>query len=142
MTRHSVFYNADYVSSDYAFDTTRKSGVLAAALKADSSADVVDPGQFTERTKKIIERLHGPEYVQAVLTGTPSDLAESQGFDWDPKLPSMAIAHSAGLVAAVAEILTSSNRVSGSLSSGLHHASPIGPECVGLIHFSRLRLPA
>jgi len=122
MTRHSVFYNADYVSSDYAFDTTRKSGVLAAALKADSSADVVDPGQFTERTKKIIERLHGPEYVQAVLTGTPSDLAESQGFDWDPKLPSMAIAHSTGLVAAVSEVLTSTSRVAGSLSSGLHHA--------------------
>jgi hypothetical protein len=63
-----------------------------------------------------------PEYVRAVRTGTPSDLAESQGFDWDPKLPSMAIAHSAGLVAAVSEVLTSTTRVAGSLSSGLHHA--------------------
>jgi acetoin utilization deacetylase AcuC-like enzyme len=122
MTRHSVFYNADYVSSDYAFDTTRKSGALAAALKDGSSADVVDPGQFTEQTKEIIDRLHSPEYVQAVLTGAPSDLAESQGFEWDPNLPSMAIAHSAGLVAAVAEVLTSTSRVAGSLSSGLHHA--------------------
>jgi acetoin utilization deacetylase AcuC-like enzyme len=122
MTRHSVFYNGDYVSSDYAFDTTRKSGVLAAALEDDGGVDVVDPGQFTERTSEIIGRLHSPEYVQAVRTGTPSDLAESQGFEWDPKLPSMAIAHSAGLVAAVAEVLTSSSRVAGSLSSGLHHA--------------------
>jgi acetoin utilization deacetylase AcuC-like enzyme len=34
----------------------------------------------------------------------------------------MAIAHSAGLVAAISEVLTSTSRVSGSLSSGLHHA--------------------
>jgi acetoin utilization deacetylase AcuC-like enzyme len=34
----------------------------------------------------------------------------------------MAMAHSAGLVAAVSEVLTSASRVSGSLSSGLHHA--------------------
>jgi acetoin utilization deacetylase AcuC-like enzyme len=122
MTRHNVFYNADYVSSEYAFDTTRKSGVLAAALKHDGSADVVDPGQFTEQTRELIDRLHSPDYVQAVRTGAPSDLAESQGFDWDPKLPSMAIAHSAGLVAAVSEVLTSTARVAGSLSSGLHHA--------------------
>jgi acetoin utilization deacetylase AcuC-like enzyme len=122
MTRHNVFYNADYVASDYVFETTRKSGVLAAALKEGGSADVVDPGQFTERTRALIDRLHSPEYVQAVRTGTPSDLAESQGFEWDPKLPSMAIAHSAGLVAAVSEVLSSTTRVAGSLSSGLHHA--------------------
>jgi acetoin utilization deacetylase AcuC-like enzyme len=122
MTRHNVFYNADYVSAEYAFDTTRKSGVLAAALGHDGAADVVDPGQFTERTMELIGRLHSPDYVQAVRTGTPSGLAESQGFDWDPKLPSMAIAHSAGLVAAVSEVLSSTTRVAGSLSSGLHHA--------------------
>jgi acetoin utilization deacetylase AcuC-like enzyme len=122
MTRPTVFYNANYVSSEYAFDTTRKSGVLAATLTDGSSADVVDPGPFTERTRQLIDRLHSPEYVQAVRTGTPSDLAESQGFEWDPKLPSMALAHSAGLVAAVSEVLTSTGRVAGSLSSGLHHA--------------------
>jgi acetoin utilization deacetylase AcuC-like enzyme len=122
MTRHHVFYNADYVASEYAFDTTRKSGILAAALEEDGAADVVDPGQFTERTERIIDRLHGPDYVRAVRSGRPSGLAESQGFEWDPKLPPMAIAHSCGLVAAVAEVLTSNSRVAGSLSSGLHHA--------------------
>jgi acetoin utilization deacetylase AcuC-like enzyme len=122
MTRHDVFYNADFVSSDYAFDTTRKSGVLAAALERDRAADVVDPGRFTERTRDLIDRLHSPDYVQAVRTGTPAGLAESQGFDWDPKLPSMAIAHSTGLVAAVSGVLSSTTRVAGSLSSGLHHA--------------------
>jgi acetoin utilization deacetylase AcuC-like enzyme len=122
MTHHNVFYNPDFVSSEYVFETTRKSGELAAALEDDSSADVIDPGQFTGRTRDLIDRLHSPEYVRAVRTGNPSDLAESQGFDWDPKLPSMAIAHSAGLVAAVSEVLSSTSRVAGSLSSGLHHA--------------------
>jgi acetoin utilization deacetylase AcuC-like enzyme len=92
MTHHNVFYNPDFVSSEYVFETTRKSGELAAALEDDSSADVIDPGQFTGRTRDLIDRLHSPEYVRAVRTGNPSDLAESQGFDWDPKLPSMAIA--------------------------------------------------
>jgi acetoin utilization deacetylase AcuC-like enzyme len=122
MTPHNVFYNTDYVASEYAFDTTRKSGALAAVLEDDGSVRVVDPGQFTERTNELINRLHSSEYVQAVRVGTPSDLAESQGFEWDPKLPSMAIAHSAGLVAAVHDVITSGSRVSGSLSSGLHHA--------------------
>jgi acetoin utilization deacetylase AcuC-like enzyme len=122
MTRTNVFYNADYVASEYAFDTTRKSGALAAVLRADGSATIVDPGQFAERTSEIVDRLHSPEYVLAVRTGTPSALAESQGFEWDPKLPAMAFAHSTGLVAAVSEVLTSTSRVAGSLSSGLHHA--------------------
>jgi acetoin utilization deacetylase AcuC-like enzyme len=122
MTQHSVFYNSDYVASEYAFDTTRKSGALAATLEDGRSVVVVDPALFVERTKDLIDRLHGREYVQAVRSGTPSDLAESQGFEWDPNLPSMAIAHSAGLVAAVGEVMTSASRVSGSLSSGLHHA--------------------
>jgi acetoin utilization deacetylase AcuC-like enzyme len=122
VTRPKVFYNTDYVASEYAFDTTRKSGVLAASLEDDGSVDVVDPDPFSARARELIERLHSPGYVQAVRTGSPSDLAESQGFAWDPKLPSLAIAHSAGLVAAVSEVLTSSSGVAGSLSSGLHHA--------------------
>ncbi len=122
MTSHNVFYNRDFVASEYAFDTTRKSGALAAVLSADSSVTVVDPGQFAERTSEIVDRLHSPEYVRAVRTGVPSALAESQGFEWDPELPTMALVHSAGLVAAVSEVLTSTSRVAGSLSSGLHHA--------------------
>jgi acetoin utilization deacetylase AcuC-like enzyme len=122
MTSHTVFYNRDFVASEYAFDTTRKSGALAAVLSADSSVTVIDPGQFAERTSEIVDRLHSAEYVRALRTGVPSALAESQGFEWDPELPTMALAHSAGLVAAVSEVLTSTSRVAGSLSSGLHHA--------------------
>jgi acetoin utilization deacetylase AcuC-like enzyme len=121
--QYNVYWNSDYVASDYAFDTTRKSGELAVAIEAsDSVATVVDPRRFTQQTKELIDEVHSAGYVKAVLGGTPASLAESQGFTWDPKVPTMAIAHSTGLVAGVTEVLTGSSRVAGSLSSGLHHA--------------------
>lgn len=60
--------------------------------------------------------------MDAVATGVPLHLAESQGFTWDAKVSTMAVAHSTGLVAAVTEVLSGASRVAGSLSSGLHHA--------------------
>ena len=46
---HHIYYNADYVASDYAFDTTRKSGQLAALLERKGSA-LADPAEFAEHT--------------------------------------------------------------------------------------------
>src|ERR1700722_12440551 len=114
--QYNVYYNEQYVASEYAFDTTRKSGELAAVMEAgDAAATLVDPSPFTERTVELIGRVHSDDYVRAVATGTPSGLAESQGFSWDPKVSTMAIAHSSGLVAAVTEVLTGTGRVAGSL---------------------------
>lgn len=120
---YNVYYNDDYIAAEYSFDTTRKSGELSELLKEGAStADVVDPMPFQERTRVLIDHLHSSEYVNAVETGRPYELAESQGFGWDRGIPTMAVAHSAGLVAAVHDVLTGSNQVAGSLSSGLHHA--------------------
>jgi acetoin utilization deacetylase AcuC-like enzyme len=121
--QYHVYYSPDFVASEYAFDTTRKSGELAALIeRTDSAAILTDPTPFIERTESLISAAHEVEYVEAVKTGNPRPLAESQGFGWDQNLPTMAVAHSAGLVAAVTEVLTGSARVAGSLSSGLHHA--------------------
>jgi acetoin utilization deacetylase AcuC-like enzyme len=121
--KYPVYYNPDYVASDYSFDTTRKSGELAALIEtSDSPAFISDPRQFTERALELIYGAHTVEYVDAVNTGYPDELAESQGFVWDPKIPTMATAHSAGLIAAVTDVLTGPSRIGGSLSSGLHHA--------------------
>jgi acetoin utilization deacetylase AcuC-like enzyme len=120
---YNVYYNEQYVASDHAFDTTRKAGELAAVIEADHSvATLVDPEGFTDQAISLIGRVHTSEYVDAVSTGTPSGLAESQGFTWDSKVSPMAIAHSSGLVAGVTEVLSGPSRVAGSLSSGLHHA--------------------
>lgn len=122
-TKHNVYWNQNYTASKYAFDTTRKSGAIAEALKS-GAADVnlVDPGAFAERAAELIRKVHDPGYVDAVMGGVPERLATSQGFDWDPGIPIMAVAHSAGLVAGVTELLSGDGRVAGSLSSGLHHA--------------------
>jgi len=65
--------------------------------------------------------VHDPEYVDAVRTGNPRELAESQGFSWDPALWKMVCTSNGGVVAAATDALRT-GRVSGSLSSGLHHA--------------------
>lgn len=122
-TKYNVYWNESYTASKYAFDTTRKSGEIAEAVRAGGAeVDLVDPDAFTRRATDLIRSVHDREYVDAVTEGSPEDLASSQGFDWDPGIPTMAVAHSAGLVAAVTEVLAGQSRVAGSLSSGLHHA--------------------
>ena len=123
LVTYPVYYNPDYVASEYAFDTTRKAGELAARIeRGGSSATLIDPFELVGRTEQLIARAHSPAYVEAVRSGNPTGLAESQGFDWDPKIATMATAHSAGLVAAVTAVLSGPTRFAGSLSSGLHHA--------------------
>jgi len=122
-TKYNVYWNENYTVSEYAFDTTRKSGEIAGAIRAGSAdVELIDPDAFTGRATDLVRSVHDPEYVDAVTEGSPENLASSQGFDWDPGIPTMAIAHSAGLVAAVSEVLSGQSRVAGSLSSGLHHA--------------------
>jgi acetoin utilization deacetylase AcuC-like enzyme len=64
--------------------------------------------------------VHDPDYVRAVETGLPRDLAESQEFVWDPGLWPMVLMSNGGVVAGALAALE--QQVAGSLSSGLHHA--------------------
>lgn len=118
-----LFYNDNYVASRYAFDTTRKSQHIIKSLIDDpvENLEIYDPYLFTGHAEKLIERIHTAEYVDALKSGEPSSLAESQGFDWDEGIWTMAVAHSSGLVGAMHYALQDNTRT-GSLSSGLHHA--------------------
>lgn len=119
-----IFYNDNYTASDYAFDTTRKSRAIAQSLEVNpvDGAQIDDPADFFQDAEQAIKIIHSREYVNAVKTGTPVDLAESQGFSWDEKIYQMAVSHSAGLIAATRHVLDNGG-TAGSLSSGLHHAS-------------------
>ena len=117
-----IFYNSDYTVSDYSFDTTRKSALVAQQIEGRSDVAILDPADFAAATEQLIRRVHDPNYVEAVSTGQPLRLAEAQGFEWDPKIFTMALAHNSGLVAAADLVLNSDEQVAGSLSSGLHHA--------------------
>jgi acetoin utilization deacetylase AcuC-like enzyme len=114
-----VYYSPVYVGSGYAFDTTRKAGWIAESLSAAPVAGIalVAPEPLTGQQ---VATVHDPDYVRAVETGVPRELAESQGFTWDPGLWPMVLASNGGAVAAARAALA--HGVAGSLSSGLHHA--------------------
>lgn len=119
-----IFYNDDYTSSSYAFDTTRKSAAIAERLTKTQGDNItiVDPSYAYEATEDMINLVHRTGYILAVKNGDPIHLAESQGFTWDDNIYTMALAHNAGVVAATMEVLAGDSKIAGTLSSGLHHA--------------------
>lgn len=119
-----IFYNPNYVASGYSFDTTRKSEHISDSLllRPIEGIEVVDPQDDFGTAIDIVDSIHDPKYVQAVWDGRPKNLSESNGFPWDDKIFTMAMSHSAGLIAAAREAIANKT-TAGSLSSGLHHAS-------------------
>jgi acetoin utilization deacetylase AcuC-like enzyme len=115
-----IFYSPSYTIAPHSFETTRKSRWIAESLAAEpiSGIELIAPEPTSAAA---LSRVHDPEYVDAVRNGNPRERAESQGFPWDPALWEMACASSGGVVAAAIEALRTRS-VSGSLSSGLHHA--------------------
>ena len=115
-----LFYSPDYVLAAAEFDTTRKAAWVADSLleRPVPGVELVAP---TPLTAEDVALVHDPAYVEAVMTGVPRSLAETNGFGWDTGLPSMVLASNGGVVAACLEALETAG-VSGSLSSGLHHA--------------------
>jgi acetoin utilization deacetylase AcuC-like enzyme len=114
-----VFYSPKYVGSGYAFDTTRKAKWIADSL-AESPIQGIELLEPPSLTREQVARVHDADYIRAVETGVPRDLAESQGFPWDAELWPMVLAADGGAVAAGLAALE--HGVAGSLSSGLHHA--------------------
>lgn len=114
-----VYYSRDYVACAEAFDTTRKSAAIAESLQKRpiEGVSIESPEPLTVSQ---LQLAHSTDYIEAVRTGRPRSLAESNGFGWDEKMFCMVSYSNGGVVAAVAEALKSG--VSGSFSSGLHHA--------------------
>ncbi len=127
----TIFWNKKYVEAKYAFDTTRKSAILADIIKAEqdkSGISIKGPSdEFVEKAENLIEILLDEKYAKALKTGEPSFLASSNGFSWDKGIWEMAVNSTAGILQAIHE---TENRpmgnVNGSLSSGLHHADHLG----------------
>ena len=125
MTDHplELAWDEGYVAPAHVFDTTRKSARLVERLAADPRpgvAVVAPDDRHRADAEAAIARLHDPAYVAALRTGTPRDLAESQGFVWDADIWTMAVHSTAGVLRAVDRALAAG--AAGSLSSGLHHA--------------------
>ena len=116
----SVFYSDDYLASACDFDTLDKAGWIAGSLRRDAIAGVIvtAPDPLSHES---LQRVHALAYVEAVRTGEPRELAESNGFSWDAGMWTAVCASSGGAVAAALSAL-GTGRNAGSLSSGLHHA--------------------
>ena len=121
-TTLKVAYNPKYAIAEYGLDTTRKAKWIANELQngAGPNSAIVDPASFIDRAKELIREIHSQDYVQALITGSPSILATSQGFSWDKGIWEMAVNSTAGVIAATE--LALHEGAAGSLSSGLHHA--------------------
>ena len=133
-----VFWNENYTSIKYDFDTSRKSDNIVnlisktiletpakvRVLQDVPTIEIVDPEKATDisKTEQLIKRWLHPQYFEALKTNNNTRLSESQGFEWCPNTYKFARAHTHGLIASVDEVLAKGGR-SGSLSSGLHHAS-------------------
>lgn len=130
----TVHYSPDYVAAANAFDTTRKAAWVADAVRDMDGVRIAPPGSRWDdgAVETAIRRVHDGAYVDALATGEPRHLAESQGFTWDPGLWTALRASTAGVLSAVDVVLDADGggagdvvgaaRLSGSLSSGLHHA--------------------
>ena len=77
----NLYYSPSYVASRHAFDTTRKAQWIAESL-GDDPIDGVELAEPEPLTKGQLRRVHADGYVQAVKTGEPRWLSESQGFPW------------------------------------------------------------
>ena len=127
-----VHYSPAYVAAAHAFDTTRKAAWVADAVRDLDGVRIVAPSAAWDDAdvEAAIRRVHDGAYVDALATGEPRALAESQGFTWDPGLWAAVRASTAGVLSAVDVVLDAAGvagelgttRLSGSLSSGMHHA--------------------
>src|SRR6185436_6742386 len=86
-------------------------------LKSFANVALAEPPPATEED---LLRVHTAEYIEAVRTGIPRALAESQKFPWSPELfPSVCLTNGA-CIAAARQALR--DGVSAALASGFHHA--------------------
>jgi acetoin utilization deacetylase AcuC-like enzyme len=117
--RVPVCYSPAYVGAAHAFETTRKAAWVAESLRQRPIAGIELVGN-APLTAAQLASVHAPVYIQAVRTGEPRALAESQGFAWDPQLWAMVLASNGGVLEAAAQ--ARQHGVAGALASGLHHA--------------------
>lgn len=95
----------------------RKFGLVAEGLCHAADIKLARPLPVTEED---LRRVHTPEYIEAIRTGEPRVLAQSQKFPWSPELfPSVCLT-SGGCLAAARQALR--DGVSAALVSGFHHS--------------------
>ena len=123
----TIYWDNKYVATEHAFDTTRKSELVADLIMnshEETGIALVAPKiEFLSKAERLIGELHHDNYVKALQTGVPAELASSNGFKWDRGIWDMAVHSTAGILNAIHDVEGRPfGSINGSLSSGLHHA--------------------
>ena len=112
---HSPRYAADI--GEHVMPMRKFALVRAAIAAAGLPMTFSEPAPVSDED---LGRVHAPEYVRAVATGTPRALAESQKFPWSPALAEAVRWTSGGCIAALVAALEEG--IAANLASGFHHA--------------------
>ena len=94
-----------------------KFGLVAEGLREVEGVTLAEPAPVSEED---LERVHTRAYIDAIRTGEPRALAESQKFPWSPGLFASVCLTSGGCLAAGRQALR--DGASAALASGFHHA--------------------
>lgn len=118
MKRLTVFYHPNYAAPiGQHIMPIRKFALVAEELRAWPELDFAEPAPVSDDD---LLRVHTREYIEAVRTGEPRTLAESQKFPWSPQLyPSVCLTNG-GCLATARQALR--DGVSTALVSGFHHS--------------------
>jgi len=96
----------------------RKFSLVADGLRNNPDVQLIAPQPVTETE---LLRVHTQTYIDAIRTGEPRALAESQKFPWSPQLyPSVCLTSGGVLEASRAAL---SHGIAAAVASGFHHAS-------------------
>jgi len=114
----STFYHPGYAApiGDHIMPI-RKFGLVAAEVSTLPYVKMVEPTPVTEDD---VRRVHTPAYINAIKTGEPRELAESQKFPWSPQLYPSVLLTSGGCLAAAERALIDGSAAA--LVSGFHHS--------------------
>jgi len=94
-----------------------KFNLIAEALQTDPHVSLQPPSPLQPEH---LAHVHTPEYVEAIRSGEPRSLAESQKFPWSPELYPSVCLTGGGCLAAARTALNEG--ISAALVSGFHHA--------------------
>ena len=95
----------------------RKFALVADSLRDEPGVRLLEPEPLREED---LLRVHTAAYVEAVRTGKPRELAESQKFPWSQELYSSVLLTGGGCLAAARRALE--DGVAAALVAGFHHA--------------------
>lgn len=121
MTAHRipVYYSPAFNDVQHVWDSTKKHDHIHAALRArpDLPLTFLEP---TAATRDQLTSIHDDAYVNAVITGEPRSLAQSNDFEWCPGMYRAVTLTNGGMVDAARAALRTG--VAGVIASGFHHA--------------------